>query len=167
MIGAGIIGLPYFYYQYGVPFGLIVNAIIVALTVNSSYLYLMTKDLVGGYSSFSEIGFILFGRKSIFLISGLIMILCTGLLIVYYYLFSSICYTIIISLGFDSSNFFASQTFCLVWYGILNLTIIFKRTIKELKYIGRVNYYAAIFFIIVLVMNLFFEGSKNNRDDGI
>lgn len=90
MIGAGLIGLPFAFYYLGIIEALIFIALICLSTNNSSKLYFYAKDLTGGLHSFSEIGFKLLGRKSIFFFNTIVFINCFGCLIVYYSIFGNI-----------------------------------------------------------------------------
>lgn len=96
MIGAGTVGFPFAYYYTGIVFGIIINILMTLLTVMSCYLYLRCKDLCDGLDSFSEIGFKLLGRGSIFMINFLIFIQCIGGLIAYYNIFGTIASSIFI-----------------------------------------------------------------------
>jgi amino acid permease len=91
MIGAGLVGIPYAYYYTGIIFGFFINILLSLLTCFSCYLYLRIKDLTGGLDSFSEIGYKLLGRYSIFWINTLIALLVIGGLVAYYNVFGSIC----------------------------------------------------------------------------
>lgn len=90
MIGAGLVGIPFAFYYLGLPGGLIVLILISVSTNNSSRLYFLTRELLGGLTSFSEIGFKLLGRKSIFFFNTIIFINCFGCLIIYYSIFGGI-----------------------------------------------------------------------------
>ena len=91
MIGGGIAGLPFSYFHTGLSLGLIIHLLMMILTNLSCYLYLRTKDLLHGLCSISEIGFKLIGRSSIFFINIVIVLLCVGLMIIYFDLFGNIC----------------------------------------------------------------------------
>ena len=91
MIGGGIAGLPFAYYWTGLTLGLIIHALMMIATNISCYLYLKTKDILGGLATISEIGFKLMGRASIFFINTVLIALCVGLMIIYFDLFGRIC----------------------------------------------------------------------------
>jgi amino acid permease len=48
MIGGGISGLPYAYFNTGLSLGMIVHAFMMIQTSGSCYLYFQTKDLLNG-----------------------------------------------------------------------------------------------------------------------
>lgn len=69
-VGGGIVGLPYSMYHFGLPTALVMNVITMTITCYSAYLYLKTKDLIPDKpESLFEIGYMVMGRKSIFLIA--------------------------------------------------------------------------------------------------
>jgi hypothetical protein len=77
IIGGGIVGLPYSFFHTGIPLGVILNLVISAATLYSCILYMKAKNLVGeSLSSFSEIGYLLIGRKSVFVLNTIIFIGC-------------------------------------------------------------------------------------------
>jgi amino acid permease len=90
MIGGGISGLPYAYFNTGLTIGMIVHVFMMLQTVGSCYLYFQAKDLCNDLSSVSEIGFKLMGRASIFFINGVLVVLCIGLMFIYFNLFGDI-----------------------------------------------------------------------------
>ena len=91
MIGGGVAGLPYADFWTGLSMGLLIHVVMMVLTNISCYLYLRTKDVLGGLASISEIGYKLWGRSSIFFINAVLIMLCVGLMIIYFDLFGTIC----------------------------------------------------------------------------
>lgn len=45
IIGGGIVGIPYAFYHVGIPVGIFMNILVIAVTFYSIYLYLKAKDL--------------------------------------------------------------------------------------------------------------------------
>lgn len=90
MIGAALIGFPFAFYYLGLPFGIILNLIIGYSTYNTSNLYFLAKDLTGGCTSSSEIGYKLYGRVYIFFITALVLVYCSGCILLYYNIFGNI-----------------------------------------------------------------------------
>ena len=76
IVGGGVVGLPYSFYHTGIPVGIMMNILFAIMTLYSCILYIKAKDLVGNLASFSEIGFILQGRKSVFIISVIVFVGC-------------------------------------------------------------------------------------------
>ena len=127
-------------------------------------MYFLTKDLVGNLESFSEIGFKLLGRSSIFMINALVFFNCAGCLIVYYNIFSGIMASIFFKAFGNPDSLLSKEWFHLLWYFVINLMIIFKRTIKELNIIGTLHYLAAKLFIITVLIKLMVHGTVDNHD---
>ena len=73
IIGGGIVGIPYATLQTGVFLVLVVHALNFIWGIYSIHLLLEAKN-ISGLASFSELGFYCFGRASIFIINGLIVI---------------------------------------------------------------------------------------------
>jgi amino acid permease len=47
IIGGGVVGLPFAVYYTGIPLGIAMNLIVSLMTIYSTYLYLLCKDLTG------------------------------------------------------------------------------------------------------------------------
>lgn len=74
LVGGGICTISYGINDTGVVFIITLIVIMNIQTINRTWLYLESKDLNPGLpESFFEIGYILFGRKSIFIICGLMV----------------------------------------------------------------------------------------------
>jgi amino acid permease len=87
-VGGGIVGLPYSMYHFGIPVALVMNTITATITCYSAYLYLKTKDLIPDKpESLFEIGYMVMGRKSIFMIAGIQIINAFGLMMIYFIVF--------------------------------------------------------------------------------
>jgi len=46
IIGGGIVGVPYSFYNFGIPIAILLNFLVVIMTYYSGLLYLKAKDLV-------------------------------------------------------------------------------------------------------------------------
>mmetsp|Transcript_26690 Transcript_26690/g.25726 ORF Transcript_26690/g.25726 Transcript_26690/m.25726 type:complete len:96 (+) Transcript_26690:149-436(+) len=88
IVGGGIVGIPYSFYYCGIPFGVFINIVIILFTLYSIYLYCIAKDLTNDKQSFSEIGYIAWGRISIFVVNFIIFFNGIGLCMVYFIVFS-------------------------------------------------------------------------------
>ena len=74
LIGGGICGMSYNIYYVGTFWSLGFFLVSAIQTINRTWLYLECKDMVPGKpESFFEIGYILLGRKSIFMICVIII----------------------------------------------------------------------------------------------
>ena len=88
IVGGGIVGLPYVFYQMGIWTAMAFMLAMGALTSNSTWLYLKCKDLIPGKpESMFEIGYVLFKRNAIFGVSFILAIYSFGLCMVYFIIF--------------------------------------------------------------------------------
>lgn len=72
IIGGGIVSIPYSFISFGVPLAILFNILAVVMTVYSAKLYLACKDIVPDKpESLYEIGYMVMGRSSIFLVGGI------------------------------------------------------------------------------------------------
>ena len=84
LIGAGILGAPFIFYQFGILCGIVIMIFFAVLQSNTLRLLLYSKDLLPGKpESMFEIGYLLFQRKSIFVISTVLVLYSLGLIIAY------------------------------------------------------------------------------------
>jgi len=88
IVGGGIVGIPYCFYYCGIPLGVVINLIMIGFTLFSVYLYLLSKDLTNDKQSFTEIGYIAWGRLSVFVVNFLIFFNSIGVCMVYFIVFS-------------------------------------------------------------------------------
>jgi len=90
MVGAGVVGVPYAFFNLGIPFAFLVSCLMALETICSCFLYFKVREFTGGLESLSEIGYKLLGRFSIYLINGFLTVNCVGTLVAYYYIFGGI-----------------------------------------------------------------------------
>lgn len=152
MIGGGITGIPYAYYQSGFGLGLIINVVFGIQTALSCFMYFQVKDLCGGTESISEVGFKLLGRFSIYLMNGIILLLCIGLMLIYFILYGNIVSSLAIDFGVHIDTFFAKPAFWIIIMAIINSPPIFFRAIKELKAVSILLGVSIVTFVTVLVI---------------
>jgi len=86
-IGGGIVGIPYAFYNFGIPLGTSLIIMVSLISLASAMLLLKSKELCK-QESFYDIGYIVLGRSSIFIISGAIICQLFGITVVYYIVFS-------------------------------------------------------------------------------
>jgi hypothetical protein len=71
-VGGGIVGLPFSMFHFGMPLALFLHFVVMYMTNKSCMLYLKTKDLIPDQpESLFEIGYMVMGRKAIFIIAAI------------------------------------------------------------------------------------------------
>lgn len=88
IIGGGIVGIPFAYWEAGIIASIFLNIFTAFLTFVTCYLYLLSKDLTG-FENFTEIGYAVWGRISIFLINTSYLITSFGSLMIYLIIFGN------------------------------------------------------------------------------
>ena len=84
-IGGGLLGFPYAFYHAGIFNAIIMMFFFAACGHLSVYIYLKTKDLTPRkYESTYEIAYLLFGRVSIFIVTGTLWAFGLGMMVMYY-----------------------------------------------------------------------------------
>ena len=158
-VGGGIVTLPNAFYTTGIYIGLMILFCIGGLTINRAWLYMKTKDLIPGRpESMYEIGYYLFGRKIIFVISFMLALLNFGTIIGLLKIFGGICSSLvrdIFSVGDESSSFAVFMTNESIWMIALCLAVAPICLMKEIEelYIVTVLLFCAImafFFTLFL-----------------
>ena len=87
-VGAGIVGLPKSMYSLGIPISVFLQILVIWVTHTSSNLYLYVKDLVPDHpESLYEIGYLLMGRASIFVLASTFIVNSFGLCLIYFSVF--------------------------------------------------------------------------------
>ena len=158
-VGGGIVTLPNAFYTTGIWIGLIILFAIGGLTVNRAWLYMKTKDFIPGRpESMYEIGYYLFGRKIIFVISFMLALLNFGTIIGLLKIFGGICSSLvrdIFSVDDQSSGFAIFMTNESVWMIALCLAITpicLKKEIEELYIVTVLLFCAILAFFFTLFL---------------
>src|SRR5438105_847473 len=119
-----------------------------------------------GHETLSEIGYTLLGRPSIFMLNGILLILCVGSVIIYFNLFGIIGSSLMQDLLNDySESFFFTMTFYILLLGIILLPLIFFRTIKEMKIISILLFTSIGVFVLTCILFSILESNNLNPDD--
>ena len=165
ILGGGIVGLPYGFYQLGLWPGTLFMITMGLLTINSSWLYIKSKDLIPGKpESLYEIGYMLFKRSSIFLISACLAINSLGLCMVYFIIFGKTFGSIISSIfikdipngdidkleGFN--HFLAHRTPWISILALMLLPIMVKKELQELHIVSVGLFVSILIFILILFL---------------
>ena len=87
-IGAGIVGIPYAFYNLGLTLGVLTISLTAFVAWMAVLLMMKAKDLSPRhYESLYELGYLLMGRTAIFAICGVILMQAMGVLMVYFIIF--------------------------------------------------------------------------------
>jgi amino acid permease len=136
IMGGGIVGIPYVIYMLGLIPSLTMMIIMGIMVVNSGWLLLKTKDLCPGKpESLYELGYIVFKRPSIFILSALIAILGLGMCIIYFILFGDTCGSVLgalfgfnnVSTFYNGANLEFTRTVYIIVLSILLSPIMLKK----------------------------------------
>lgn len=160
IIGGGIVGIPFATLQTGIWLVLIVHFLNFVWGIYSVSLLLEAKD-ISGLSSFSELGYYCFGRASIFIINGLIVLAQGGMPIVYFMIVGDIGNGLLEKIDGINGTFWSSRQFSILVVAILLFFFAIKKEIQELKGAGFVLLTGVIIFIIAMVILLIKEGTHD------
>jgi amino acid permease len=154
IIGGGIVGVPYSLLHAGIPVGVLLHALVAATCLYSCQLYVKAKDLTPiPVESMYEIGFILFGRKMIYVIAAIICLASTGLMMVYFIVFGDIFASIALQLFFNyDENFFTTRTFYILLLGAGLSFLVVKKHLKELKIISITLFVTVGLFMLLFII---------------
>jgi len=98
IIGGGVVGIPLAFYYTGIPFGLIMNCLCAFGSIYAVWILTRAKNIMD-LSSYSEFGYVCFGRASIFIINALVALATAGMPIAYFMIFGHICPAILQAIG--------------------------------------------------------------------
>lgn len=169
IIGGGMLGIPFAFYHLGIILGSVLIVVVGLITQHSIYLYLQSKDLLPLHlESLFDIGFMLIGKKSIYIVSSAQFVMCSGLMMVYFIVFGDILSSMMSQLVFtaeeDKCTVFTSRTFYIVLLGAVCFPFIIKKELKELKVASIILFTGVACFIIIMLSQLLIEGNKFNKD---
>jgi amino acid permease len=140
IVGGGMVGLPFavFLVGYVLGFGLIITVAI--MTHYSVYLYFAIRDKVPGHlSSLYQLGFVLQGRKSIFLIASVTLVVSSGLMLIYFIVFGDTCASLIGGLfgGHQiGDNFYSDKWFYVIILTAVLTPVVLKKEIREIEWLA-------------------------------
>lgn len=159
-IGGGIVTLPNAFYTTGLVIGLVIMLCVGSLTINRAWIYMKTKDFIPGKpESMYEIGYYLFGRKIIFMISFMLALLNFGTIIGLLKIFGGICGSLVLdtfpSVYPDSWCIFLTyDSFWMIGLCIFITPICLKKEMEELYIVTVLLFIAIISFFVVLFLQL-------------
>lgn len=170
IVGGGIVGLPYVFYQMGIWTAMAFMAAMGCLTTNSTWLYLKCKDLIPGKpESMFEIGYVLFKRNAIFGISFILALYSFGLCMVYFIIFGQTMGSLAGAAFYGteqnvddltgSGYFFTHRVPYIVGLAVLQLPIMVKKELQELHIVGVGLFTSIMIFVAILFIQLMIFGS--------
>ena len=154
-IGCGIVTLPNAFYTTGIIPGTSLVICIAMLAVNRAWLYMKAKDFIPGKpESMYEIGYYLFGRPIIFVISFMLCVLNFGTIIGLLKIFGGICGSLVIDLfpKITDSNWkwLTYDSFWMIGLCVVISPICLRKEIDELYIVTVILFIAISTFIVVL-----------------
>ena len=175
-IGAGIVGIPYAFYNLGLPLGTLTITLVAAVAWLAVLLMLKAKDLSPRhYESLYELGYLLMGRSGIFAICTVVVMQCMGVLMVYFIIFGDTLSEVFTQMatGPDISGIQDPekvltdleatspyvQAFCSRGANVIAAAIVlgpalFKKEMAEMKIFSYLLFIAVIVIIVITYMDL-------------
>jgi amino acid permease len=149
-------------YSLGIPLAIILQIGVMITTHIGSMMYLHTKDIVPGKpESLYEIGFMLYGRKSIFMLGSILFILAAGLCMIYFIVFGDTCgqFAATFTEGKESlgSVWYTSRWCYSVPLALILAPFCLKKELAELSFIALMLFVALLLFVIVNFIQLAFD----------
>lgn len=172
VVGGGIVGVPYAFINLGIPTAIVLNILVVIATIYTVSLYLGIKDAVPGQpESLYEIGYMLIGRKSIFIIGGILFVNSLGACMIYFITFGDTMGQLVATF-FDGasldSEWYCSRYFYVLILAALLTVVVLKKELAELEWISIVLFASLGLFIIMNFIQLVFDkrffGVSNQKD---
>lgn len=154
IIGAGIVGIPFAFYHLGLVWSLILTVVMNFQTYTSCYLYLKTKNIVGGLESIQEIGFILMGRSSVFIVSSLVLVLSVGCVIAYFNIFGGILASVYVDFISNDESILSRTEPYIIVLSLMILPPMLKKTVNELEVISRILFGTVILFVVTIIYSV-------------
>ena len=152
-VGGGIVGLPYAFLYLGIPLAITLNILVIIATCYTVSLYLGIKDAVpDSPTSLYELGYMLVGRKSIFIIAVTMIINSLGLCMIYFITFGDTLGQLVASFVKDGelgSVWYTSRYFFVLILAALLIIVILKKELAELEWISIVLFVSLGLFILM------------------
>ena len=152
-VGGGIVGLPFAFLYLGIPTAIILNILVIIATCYTVSLYLGIKDAVPDKpESLYEIGYMLIGRNSIFVIATIMIINSLGLCMIYFITFGDTLGQLVASFvdgGELGSDWYTSRYLYVVILAALLIIVILKKELAELEWISIVLFVSLGLFILM------------------
>lgn len=160
IIGGGIVGLPGSFLTFGIPLACVLNIATVFITVASGKLYLKIKAKVPDKpESLYEIGYMLVGRNSIFMIAAICVVNAFGLMLIYFIVFSDTAKQLVsnVSGAEIDAEFYTSRYFYVLSLAALLVPVVLMKELAELDWVGMTLFVAIGLFVIINAYQLLLD----------
>ena len=158
VMGCGIVSVPYSYATAGFTIGLSVQVVVVCALFVSVHYYLEAKRIMNCETTFSGLAYACLGSSSGIVLNLLIAIAIFGILTLYMILFSRIAISIFGN-DEDEGGFFNSKMFYVIILGLVQLPIITRRRLQELKFTTYALVGGVVFLLLILTTRLIQNGA--------
>lgn len=163
--------MPFSMIHTGIPAGIVLNLFMLVSTWYACYLYFSTIDLVPiPVESLYEIGFVVLGRKSIFMISIILTLASSCLIMIYFIVFGDTFSSIVRDLFYynlsseDQTSIFTTRLFYVIAIGIFLTPVILRKEMKEMKFVSYTFFTAILLFMLIFTIELL-RGNTVNPDE--
>ena len=125
IVGGGIVGVPFSMILTGIPCGIILNLAIALANSYTANLFFRCIDLSPTYvESLYELGFVVMGTASIYIISMLNVVSNLGCMMIYFIVFGDISASLAKQMyDLDTENILTSRFIHVIWVGLVMLPI--------------------------------------------
>jgi len=166
IVGGGIVGLPYAFLELGLWVSLFLITAMSLITINTSWIYLKAKDLIPGKpESMYEIGYMLVGRSSIFMLSVILVLNSLGLCMGYFIIFSNTFASFVKDVAdIDAKatgflGFLIKKYLWIILLGIAMLPLILKKELQELHIVSLSLFFALLLFVFIVFLQVCLLGA--------
>ena len=159
-VGGGIVSLPLAMFNLGLPLAIFLQVLVIGATHLSSYMYLNLRDIVPDRpDSLYEIGYMILGRPSIFVLSSIMIINSFGLCMIYFIVFGDTFVQLVGSFtGEELDEVWYTSRWCYsVPLAVVLLPIVLKKELAELAWISYVLFGSLTLFVVANLVQLCFD----------
>ena len=160
-VGGGIVGLPHAFLYLGIPLAILLNVAVIVATIYTISLYLGLKDAVPDKpESLYEIGYMINGRSSIFVIASLVIVNSLGLCMIYFITFGDTMGQVVASFidgASLDSDWYTSRFLYIIILAAFLVIVILKKELAELEWISIVLFVSLGLFVLLNIVQLFFD----------
>ena len=149
-------------YNLGIPISIFLQILVIWVTHTSSNLYLYVKDLVPDHpESLYEIGYMLMGRASIFVLASTFIVNSFGLCLIYFSIFGDTAGQLAASFTdgeYGLDDIWYTKRWCYsVPLAIFLLIVVLKKELAELSWISLILFVSLSFFAVANFIQLAFD----------